>query len=171
MDKRLSTREIAIFSMFGGLMYLSKIIMEWIPNVHLLATFIVVFTVVYRKKALIIIYVYVFVTGLNNGFAPWWYTNLYIWTVLWAMAMMVPQKLDKRIKVIVYMLICGLHGLAYGTLCAPMEALTYGFTLERTIRWIIVGLPFDIGHGISNFWSAIIILPLIKIVNKMEKRT
>ena len=49
---KLTIKEISIFSMLGALMYASKVIMEMIPNVHLLGVFIVAFTVVYRKKAL-----------------------------------------------------------------------------------------------------------------------
>ena len=49
---KLTVRETAVFAMLGALMYASKMIMEVIPNVHLLGMFIVAFTVVYRKKAL-----------------------------------------------------------------------------------------------------------------------
>lgn len=47
---KLTVREIAVFGMLGAVMYASKIIMEFIPNVHLIGVFTVAFTVVYRKK-------------------------------------------------------------------------------------------------------------------------
>ena len=49
---KLTVRETAVFAMLGALMYASKMIMEVVPNVHLLGMFVVAFTVVYRKKAL-----------------------------------------------------------------------------------------------------------------------
>ena len=49
---KLTTKELTIFSMLGALMYASKIIMELVPNIHLLGVFTIAFTVVYRKKAL-----------------------------------------------------------------------------------------------------------------------
>ena len=52
-------RETVIFAMLGALMYASKIVMEALPNIHLLGMFTIVFTIVFRKKALIPIYVYV----------------------------------------------------------------------------------------------------------------
>ena len=64
---KINIKEITLFGMLGGLMYISKMIMEFLPNVHLLGTFIVAFTVVYRQKALFPIYVFVFITG----FAFW----------------------------------------------------------------------------------------------------
>ena len=69
---KLTTREITVFAMLGAVMYASKIIMEVIPNVHLLGTFTIAFTVVYRKKALYPIYTYVILNGIFSGFATWW---------------------------------------------------------------------------------------------------
>lgn len=168
-QKKLTTREITVFAMLGGLMYLSKMMMEWIPNVHLLAVFIVVFTAVYRKKALVIIYTYVFIVGATNGFSPWWYPYLYTWTVLWGLAMLVPIGWSKKVRTVMYMLVCGLHGLAYGTLCAPINALMFGLDFNGMIAWIIAGIPFDITHGVSNFCTAIIVMPLVNVVKKIEK--
>ena len=65
---KLKTRELAIFAMLGAIMYLSKIIMEWIPNVHLLGALTMAYTIVYRRKALYPIYVYVFLNGALAGF-------------------------------------------------------------------------------------------------------
>ena len=76
-------------------MYASKMIMEVAPNIHLLGAFIVAFTVVYRKKALYPIYIFIFLIGLFNGFNAWWLPYLYIWTVLWAAVMLLPRKIPK----------------------------------------------------------------------------
>ena len=54
-----TTREITIFAMLGAVMYASKLLMEVAPNIHLLGVFTIAFTVVYRKKALYPIYIYV----------------------------------------------------------------------------------------------------------------
>ena len=49
--------ELVLFAMLGALMFCSKIIMEVLPNIHLLGMFTVTFTLVFRSKALIPIYV------------------------------------------------------------------------------------------------------------------
>ena len=46
MTMRLTTREITVFAMLGAVMYASKLLMELIPNVHLLGVLVVAFTVV-----------------------------------------------------------------------------------------------------------------------------
>ena len=69
---KLNVRETAVFSMLGAMMFASKVLMDVLPNIHLIGTFIVAITVVYRKKALYPLFIFVFVTGLLNGFATWW---------------------------------------------------------------------------------------------------
>ena len=68
---KITIRETAVFGMLGALMYVSKIIMELAPNIHLLGVFTIAFTVVYRKKALYPIYIYVLLNGIFSGFATY----------------------------------------------------------------------------------------------------
>ena len=69
---KLTTKELTLFALLGSLMYATKVIMEALPNIHLLGVFTIAFTVVYRKKALYIIYLYVLINGLFGGFSTWW---------------------------------------------------------------------------------------------------
>lgn len=173
-NMKLNTKEIVIFSMLGSVMYASKLIMEFAPNIHLIGVFIVAFTVVYRKKALYPIYIYVLLTGLFNGFAAWWIPYLYLWTVLWGMVMLLPANIPKKFQPIIYMSLCSLHGFLYGTLYAPVQALLYGLNFQKTLAWIISGLPFDCIHGISNFFCGILIIPIIsvlKIADSNQEKT
>ena len=156
--------------MLGALMYASKIIMDVLPNIHLLGTLICAVTVVYRLKALYPIYVFVFLTGLYGGFSPWWIPYLYIWTVLWGITMLLPKKMPKKIAPVVYMAVCGLHGALYGTLYAPAQAIMFGYDFQTMIAWIIAGLPWDLVHGISNFACGILIVPLTLVIRKTDRR-
>lgn len=149
-------------------MYASKIIMEMLPNVHLLGVFVVAFTVVYRKKALYPIYTYVFLNGILSGFSAWWIPYLYLWTVLWGAVMLLPGNMPKKIQPIVYMTVCAAHGFLYGTLYAPAQALMFGLSFKGMIAWIIAGLPFDCIHGISNFFCGILIMPIIMVLRHAE---
>ena len=165
---KLSAKEIAIFAMLGAIMYTSKLLMEFLPNIHLVGVFIVATTVVYRQKALYPIYIYVFLVGIFAGFNTWWIPYLYIWTVLWAFVMLLPKKIPSKIKPIVYMSVCALHGFLYGTLYAPVQALFFGFNLEATVAWIVAGIPWDITHGIGNFFGGLLIMPIIAILKQTK---
>ncbi|MDE6892453.1 MAG: hypothetical protein K2P50_11730 [Lachnospiraceae bacterium] len=166
---KLTTREITVFAMLGAVMYASKIIMEVIPNVHLLGTFTIAFTVVYRKKALYPIYTYVILNGIFSGFATWWLPYLYLWTVLWGAVMLLPREMPRRIRPLVYMTVCALHGFLFGVLYAPAQAVLYGMSLKGTFAWIVAGLPWDFLHGVSNFFCGILIVPIVSLLRLAEK--
>lgn len=168
---KLTIKEMAVFAMLGAIMYASKIIMEFAPNVHLLGVFVVAFTVVYRKKALYPIYVYVLLNGFFSGFATWWLPYLYIWTVLWGAVMLLPRKMPKKVQPIAYMVVCALHGFLFGTLYAPAQALLYGLNFEGMIAWILAGLPWDCIHGVSNFFCGILIVPIVSVLRLAERNT
>ena len=158
-----TTREITIFAMLGAVMYASKLLMEVAPNIHLLGVFTIAFTVVYRKKALYPIYIYVILNGIFSGFAVWWVPYLYVWTVLWGAVM-----LPKKIRALVYMAVCAGHGFLFGTLYAPAQALLFGMSFQGMVSWIIAGLPFDFIHGVSNFFCGILIVPVITALRLAE---
>lgn len=155
--------------MLGTLMFCSKIIMEVLPNIHLLGMLTMVYTVVFRKKALIPIYVYVMINGLYAGFSMWWIPYLYIWTVLWAVTMLLPSNMQKKTSYIVYPIVCSLHGLAFGTLYAPAQALLFGFDFKQTLAWIAAGLPWDAVHAAGNLAAGLLIVPLSELLKKLLK--
>ena len=165
---KLKTRELAIFAMLGAIMYVSKMMMEWIPNVHLLGMLTMAYTLVYRRKALYPIYVYVFLNGALAGFNTWWIPYLYVWTVLWAVTMLLPKNMPKKIRIQVYMVVNACHGFLFGTLYAPAQALMYGLSVKGTIAWILAGLPWDFVHGISNFLCGFLIVPTVSILRRLE---
>lgn len=166
---KITVRELAIFSMLGAVMYASKVIMEFAPNVHLLGVFTIAFTVVYRKKALYPIYTYVFLNGIFCGFATWWIPYLYLWTILWGITMLLPRNMPKKVRPIVYMAVCAAHGFLFGTLYAPAQALLYGLNFQKMVAWIIAGLPWDFIHGVSNFFCGVLIVPIITVLRTAER--
>lgn len=166
---KLNIKEIAVFGMLGAMMFASKMLMEVLPNIHLLGVFTIATTVVYRQKALYPIYIYVVLNGLFAGFNVWWVPYLYIWTILWGAIMLLPKNMPKKAKPFVYSGLCGLHGFLFGILYAPAQAIFFGLSFEATVAWIISGLPFDLIHGVSNIVCGLLICPIIAVLKKAEK--
>lgn len=162
---------MAVFAMLGSIMYASKIILEAAPNIHLLGVFTVAFTVVYRKKALYPIYIYVILNGIFCGFATWWIPYLYLWTILWGAVMLLPRNIPKQLRPLVYMTVCAAHGFLYGTLYAPAQALLFGLSFQKMLAWIVAGLLWDCIHGISNFFCGILIVPIISALRLADRIT
>ncbi len=168
--RKITTRELAVFALLGTLMYLSKLLLEGLPNVHLLGMLTMSYTLVYRWKALIPIYVYVFLNGLYAGFMPWWIPYMYIWAVLWGITMLLPEKMPKKVQAVVYPIVCALHGLLFGTLYAPAQAVMYGLGFKATVAWIAAGLPWDLIHAGGNLVFGLLIVPTASILRKLERQ-
>ena len=168
---RLTVREMTIFSMLGALMFCSKLLMEWAPNIHFLGLFIITFTLVYRVKALIPIYLSVLLIGVYGGFNVWWVPYLYIWLPLWGLTMLLPRNMPNWLAAPGYMLLGALHGLCYGALYAPAQAFFFGMNFETTVAWIVAGLPWDALHAAGNFAACTLVLPLTRLLRRLERAT
>lgn len=161
--------DLIIFAMLGVIMFVSKYMTEALPNIHLLGMLTMTYTVAYRKKALIPIYVFVFLIGLFNGFALWWIPYLYIWTILWGITMLLPKNMSKKVAIPVYSIVCALHGLCYGILYAPAQAIMYGLDFKGMVTWIIAGFPWDALHAAGNFAVGLLIVPVSSALMKFHK--
>lgn len=167
---KLKIREIAVFAMLGAVMFVSKVVMEGLPNIHLLGTFVVAFTFTYRAKALFPIYAYVLANGIWEGFSPFgWLPEVYLWIILWGVVMLLPKNMPSRIAPIVYMTVSALHGFLFGIFYAPVYALFSGIGWDRVWLWVLSGLPFDIIHGIGNFALGVLIIPIATLLRKLDK--
>ncbi len=168
----LTIGEIAIYAMLGTLMVVADLVMNIIPNVHLGGVLIVVYTLVYRAKALFPIYVYVFLVGLFEGFGLWWVPYLYVWAILWLTTMLLPKRMPKWLAPIVYAVICGAHGFAFGIWWMPSQMLLLNYTWEQTLIWWQYGFIFaDIPHGIGNLVGSILIVPLSTLLRQLDRQT
>ena len=83
--------------------------------------------------------------------------------------MLLPKNMPKAVSCVVYPLLCALHGLFFGALYAPVQALMYGFSFEQTLTWIAAGLTFDIIHMIGNFAVGLLIFPISVTLKKLAK--
>ncbi len=166
-----SLRELVLFSMLGTLMFSAQVAMEAIPNVHLSGMFTLLFTRVFRKKALIPIYIYVCLVGIRWGFSFSWIPYLYLWLILWGIGMLIPKNTPSRLAAVFYPAIGVLFGLSFGTLYAPSQALLFGYDFKTTLAWIAAGFPWDVVHAVGNLVACTLILPLSRLLERLLKRS
>ena len=164
-----------IFAMLGCILFMSKITTEFLPNIHPVTILICVYTLVYRSRALIPIYIFVAVSGVFYGFALWWLSYLYIWAFAWALFMLIPKNISLTKIGICSTILCAIHGILYGTLTIPSWAIwivktsNAKITLTTLITYVIAGIPFDVLHMIGNIALSILIIPLYKTLIRLEK--
>ncbi|MBQ8398672.1 MAG: hypothetical protein IJX08_01755, partial [Clostridia bacterium] len=77
---RNNLRDMIVLSLFAAMMVMSDQLMNFLPNIHLIAMFIILLTRFYRAKALISIYLFVILDGIIEGFfLSTWIMYAYIW--------------------------------------------------------------------------------------------
>lgn len=79
------------------------------------------------------------------------------------------QKMPQALAAVAYAVICSLHGFLFGILYAPAQALMFGLDFKQMITWISSGAIFDIVHGISNFFAGFLIIPMTKLLKRIDK--
>ena len=164
------TRRMAVFALLGALAFLGDLIFEALPNIHPVAVLFAAYTVVYSWRALIPIYIYVFLVGFSWGFGAFWLPYLYVWLPLFLLIQIIPRRLPRVLRAVLYAAVCTLHGLFFGVLWAPAQALMLGFNYEQTLAWIAAGLTFDILHAVGNACASFLIFPVARILHTLEHK-
>lgn len=167
----LDLRHTVIFALLGTILFISKQVLEVLPNVELISSLTMAYTLAYRRRALIPIAVFVLMEGVLWGFSTWWYPYLYLWPLLWAVTMLLPRSMPRKLQVPVYAGTCALFGLAYGSLYAPFQMLVFlGGDLKKTLAWIVAGLPWDLIHALGNLALGLLIVPVAELLRRLEQR-
>ena len=60
--------------------------------------------------------------------------------------------------------------LLFGTLYAPAQAILFGLSFKGMIAWIVAGLPWDFVHGVSNFCCGVLIVPIVSLLRRLERK-
>ena len=169
-EKKLPLIEVILFGLFPALMVGVQWALAALPNIHLTGVFIVVLTRLYRAKALFPLAVYILLEGLIQGFSLWWVPYLYVWPILWGMAMLIPKSIPDKWGMILFPAVCSLHGFLYGTLWALSQPFLMDLPWESLGIYIANGIPFDVTHGIGNLVLGTLILPLCKVLKPFTKK-
>ena len=102
---KIKLRELVVLTVFGVIIFLSKLLLEFLPNFHLITMFIITLTVVYKAKALISIYIFVFLTIFLNGLNLWTIPYLYIWLYPFILTLILPKRLSDKAFFVLYIII------------------------------------------------------------------
>ena len=153
---------MTLFSVLAALTFGAKYVMSALPNIEPVSLMVTVFAVVFGRKALYPVYLYVALEILFYGLGIWNVMYLYIWALL-ALGAYLLRGMEHPLGWAVF---SGLFGLLFGALCAPVDLLMggWGYALSK---WIS-GIPFDLAHGAGNFVMALILFaPLRKLTRRL----
>ncbi len=162
--------DIAYIGIMLAIIEVSKSALSFLPNIELTSFWLIMFTLFYRRKTLIIIPALILLEGAVYGMNLWWIMYLYIWPLLILLTWLF-RSIDSAFF---WAIFSGIFGLCFGALCS----LTYfaiGFVnggletaLQSAFPWWIAGLQWDFIHCIGNFS---LMLFLYKPIQTVMKRT
>ena len=159
---KITVRELALFGVLGALTFAAKYVMSFLPNIEPVSLMVMLFAVVFGRKCLYPICLYVAMELLFYGIGLWNINYLYIWTVL-AFAAYLLRGMRHPLG---WALLSGAFGLLFGALCGIVDVFIGGWSYAVT-KWIS-GIPFDIAHCAGNFVIALLLfVPMRKLMERL----
>lgn len=159
---KISVREVVLFGVLGALTFAAKYAMSFLPNIEPVSLMVMLFVVVFGRKWVYPVYLYIAMEILFYGISLWNINYLYIWAVL-AVSAYFLRNMQGRMG---WALLAGIYGLMFGALCGIVDIFIGGFGYAVT-KWIS-GIPFDIMHCAGNFFIALVLFePLRKLMEKL----
>ena len=142
---------MVLFGVMGALTFAAKMVMSGLPNIEPVSLMVMLFAVVFGKKWVYPVYLYVAMEILFYGINLWNINYLYIWAVL-----AVSADLMRRMQSpLAWAVLSGVYGLLFGALCGIVDIFIGGFGYAAA-KWVS-GIPFDIAHCAGNFVIALIL--------------
>ncbi len=158
----MKVRDLVIQALLGAILFAVQVALSPLPNIELVSILCLVYTLTFGVRALGAIYVFVLLEGLLYGFGLWWIMYLYVWAILWGIAMLL-RRYDSWF---LWSFVLGFYGLAFGALCTIPYFFVGG--VGTAVAWWINGIPFDIVHCLGNFASGLVLYrPLILVMKKL----
>lgn len=148
----------------GVLLFVSKEVIAFLPNIELVSLLIILFTLVFGKKVFGALAVFILLQGLYYGFGTWWFSYIYTWPVLVGLTYI----FHKMKSILGWAVLSGLFGLSFGAFCA----LIYVFIATPTFafHYFLAGIKFDLVHCGGNFIVLLLLFkPLKKVLEEIKQ--
>lgn len=151
-----------LYSVLGALTFAAKYCMSFLPNIEPVSLMVILFAVLFGKKCVYPIYLYVGLEILFYGLGLWNICYLYVWIVLAAAA----YALRAMEHPLGWAMLSGAFGLLFGALCSLVDVFIGGpyYALTKYVS----GIPFDLMHCAGNFVIALVLFKPLRTL--MEKK-
>lgn len=164
---KLNTRSLILYSFLGALIFASQFALSFIPNVELVSFLVIIYSLIYGKKAQVPILVFNMLMGLFYGFNPYWIIGYFIlWPLLSILTILFKKLLLENYLALA--IFSGVFGLSFGALYSLQYIIivspAYAFSY-----WVS-GIPFDVIHMIGNYFIMLFLgKPIYNLLIKLNK--
>ena len=160
------TYRLVIMAALSAILLIGQLGMAFLPNIEVVSTLIILYTLSYKKLVFPILYTFVLLEGVVFGFGIWWVSYLYIWSIL-AFIVLALRKMDSAL---LWAVVSGAFGLSFGALCAIPYLISGG--LYAAFSYWSAGIPYDILHCAGNFVLTLVLYrPLSALLKRLRHLT
>lgn len=169
---RMAVRDLCLVGLMVAVIEAFKFLMASLPNIHLTAFWLILFTLNFGKRSLYAVPVFILIEGAVYGFGLWWVSYLYAWPLL-VLVTMLFRKVDNALF---WSIVSGAFGLSFGFLCSfPyfFMGLDGGVAggLKAAFAYWVAGINFDLLHCAGNFALMLMLYtPISKVMKKANTR-
>lgn len=170
---KITIQDICLIGMMVAVIEVCKAALSFLPNIELTTFWLILFTLFFGRKIVLVVPVFILIEGSIYGFNTWWIMYLYTWPLL----VLLTWVFRKQKSVWFWSILSGMYGLFFGLLCSILyvvigavdggirSGLYAGFT------WWVAGIPWDIVHCIGNFVLMLVLyLPVRTLMEKIKKQ-
>lgn len=160
---KLTIQDLALLGLLTATLTAGKAALSFIPNVEVVSLLIIVYSLVFGPKVLFSVFAFVLLEVFQYGLGIWTVMYLYIWPILSLLTLLFRNIVNP----IFWSLLSGIFGFLFGALCTLPYLFIGGPSMMFT--WWLSGIPWDITHGISNFFICLILfIPLRALLKKLR---
>lgn len=161
----MKLRDMILLALIGAIMMSTQVALAALPNIHLVAVFVILAALLFGWKALFSVYIFVILEGLIYGFSMWFINYLYVWTILTIIAVLFRKNRSR----VFWSAVAGIFGLLFGALCSIPYFFVGGWA--AAFAYWVAGIPFDLIHCVSNaVLTFVLLIPLYDLCLKMLGR-
>ena len=158
--KRPNTRQLVLMGILTAVLFMGQVFMGFLPNIEIVSLLVILYTLFFDRHVFLIIYVFVLLEGFLYGFGMWWFSYLYLWSILAVITLL----FKKNRSVLLWSIISGFFGLSFGALCAIPYFFIGGW--RAAFSYWVSGIIFDIPHCIGNFALCLLLCrPLYRLLD------
>ncbi len=169
---KITIQDIALIGMMTAVIEVSKLMLNFLPNVELVTFWVIMFTLFFGPKVIYSLIVFSLIEISIFGIHTWNIMYLYMWPAL----ALIVYLFRKNNTVWFYSILSGFWGLLFGAFCAlPYIVIGtvdggIGSGLIMAFNWWVAGIPFDIIHGIANFAIMMVLYKPVRALLEKLKR-
>jgi energy-coupling factor transport system substrate-specific component len=153
MAKRLTVKEMLLFTMCAVIVFACKTALAALPNIELVTFLLIIFSSVIGIRTIYIVFVYVMLEIILYGMGFWVCGYLFLWPFLVCLTVLLKEKIKK--SNLLRAVISAIFGFCFDLFYALIICLISGFWTGVT--YFIGGIVFSTVHMISNYFIMLLL--------------